>query len=82
MQFSYFKKKGPNTIYTVAFYNLENLFDTKDDPSKLDDDFTPKGFKKWTYKRYSSKVKKLSKTIASLGVKGAINFLHWWALRS
>jgi predicted extracellular nuclease len=74
MQFSYFKKKRPNNIYTVAFYNLENLFDTKNDPLKLDDDFTPMGLKKWTYKRYSRKIKKLSKTIASLGVKGSNKF--------
>jgi len=26
--------------FTFAFYNLENLFDPKNDPKKLDDDFT------------------------------------------
>ncbi len=35
-----------NDIYTVAFYNLENLFDTKDDLKTLDDDFLPDGKKK------------------------------------
>jgi len=44
--FSYFKSEGKNTkAYTIAFYNLENLFDTINDPHTLDDDFTPKGKK-------------------------------------
>jgi len=59
--------KPENTIYTVAFYNLENLFDTKNDPNKLDDDFTPKGKLHWTYKRYKQKIKKMSRVIAQLG---------------
>lgn len=69
MAFPFFKKKSIPNIFTIAFYNLENLFDTKDDPVKLDDDFTPKGFKKWTPKRYRQKIRKLSKTISHLGVK-------------
>ena len=69
MLFPLFQKKREENIYTVAFYNLENLFDTKNDPHKLDDDFTPKGFKKWTYKRYQRKIKKLARTIAHLGSK-------------
>lgn len=54
---------------SVAFYNLENLFDTTNDPEKLDDDFTPKGFKNWTEKRYTNKLKKLGKVIARIGEK-------------
>lgn len=56
-----------NNLYTVAFYNLENLFDTVDDPDTLDDDFTPEGRRKWNQKRYSDKIKKLSKTISQIG---------------
>lgn len=63
------KGNDPNKKLSVAFYNLENLFDTKDDPEKLDDDFTPKGFKKWTEKRYTKKLKKLGKVIARIGEK-------------
>lgn len=29
--------------YKVMFYNLENFFDTINDPEVLDDEFTPKG---------------------------------------
>ncbi|WP_228236767.1 endonuclease [Allomuricauda sp. M10] len=54
--------------YTVAFYNLENFFDTTDDPYSLDDDFTPKGFKRWTESRFWNKVGKISRAIASIGL--------------
>lgn len=66
--FSYFKSTGRiKQAYTIAFYNLENLFDTKDDPTTLDDDFTPKGRKNWNYKRYKNKIRKLGNVIAQLG---------------
>lgn len=66
--FSYFKSKGKDkSAYTIAFYNLENLFDTKNDPNTLDDDFTPKGKKNWHYKRYKNKIKKLGRVISQLG---------------
>ncbi|WP_298364074.1 endonuclease [uncultured Lutibacter sp.] len=68
--FSYFKSSGKvNQAYTIAFYNLENLFDTVNDPNTLDDDFTPKGKKNWNYKRYKRKLKKLGSVISQLGLK-------------
>jgi len=68
--FSYFKSSGKiNQAYTIAFYNLENLFDTKNDPNTLDDDFTPKGKKKWNNYRYKDKIRKLGNVIAQLGTK-------------
>ncbi len=57
----------PENLYTVAFYNLENLFDVYDDPNTLDDDFTPEGRKKWNAKRYQRKIKKLSAVISQIG---------------
>jgi len=68
--FSYFKSKGKiNSAYTIAFYNLENLFDIKDNPNTLDDDFTPRGKKNWSFKRYKKKIKKLGSVIAQLGTE-------------
>lgn len=67
MVFSIFKKKKAEKLFTIGFYNLENLFDTKDDPDTLDDDFTPTGFKKWSMKRYKRKLYKLAKTISEVG---------------
>ena len=60
--------KQKKNIATIAFYNVENLFDTSDDPNTLDDDFTPNGKKKWTYKRYGIKIKKLGSVISKLGL--------------
>lgn len=59
--------------YIIAFYNLENLFDTVDDPHTLDDDFTPKGFKRWRDGRYRSKIKKLGKAISRIGEEENLN---------
>lgn len=64
----FFKRNRKRTsIYTVAFYNLENLFDTKDDASTLDNDFLPHSKKRWTKERYESKLFKLGKAISNVG---------------
>lgn len=39
--------------YKVVFYNLENFFDTINDPEVLDDEFTPDGPKKWNTAKYN-----------------------------
>ena len=68
--FSFFKSSGKNSnAYTIAFYNLENLFDTKNDPKTLDDDFARGGKKQWNYSRYKRKLKNLGKVISRLGTK-------------
>jgi hypothetical protein len=64
--FTPLSKKNKN-ITTVAFYNVENLFDTVDDPHTFDDDFTSEGKKKWNTKRYRDKIKKLGTVISKLG---------------
>lgn len=65
-----------NTIYTqtnqynvvcVAFYNLENLFDTLNDPNIRDDDFTPDGNMAWTSEKYNKKLNNLSEVIDLIG---------------
>lgn len=50
---------------TILFYNVENLFDIKDNPEKNDDEFTPKGDRHWTYKRFEKKIQSISKVILS-----------------
>ena len=71
MFFSYFKKKANKSLYTIAFYNLENLFDTTDHPEKLDSDYTPNGKLNWTQERYQRKLFKLATTISKIGVDTA-----------
>ena len=53
--------------YCVAFYNLENFFDTKDDPHALDDGFTPEGVHRWNDNRFRNKANKIGRTIAAIG---------------
>ncbi len=60
-------------IKTIAFYNLENLFDTVDDSLTYDDDKTPKGKDRWTLNRYRHKIANMAKVIALIGkeIKGS-----------
>lgn len=52
---------------TVMFYNVENLFDTEDDPSTNDNEFLPNGTYRWTNKRLQEKLHHLSEVIAQAG---------------
>ncbi len=49
----------------VLFYNVENLFDTQDDPITNDDEFLPDGDRRWNDYRFYQKLKQLSKVILS-----------------
>ena len=52
-----------DTIY-IASWNVENLFDTIDDPEKKDEEFTPEGKKEWTNEKVDLKIENLSKVIS------------------
>ncbi len=54
---------------TVAFYNVENLFDYEDDPLTFDDDRTPEGKDHWTESMYRAKVSNMAKVIAEIGLE-------------
>ena len=54
-------------VNTVAFYNLENLFDFEDDPFTFDDDRTPNGKDHWTEAIYNAKIKNMAKVISEIG---------------
>jgi predicted extracellular nuclease len=54
---------------TVVFYNVENLFDTKNTPGGNDAEFTPEGKNKWTDERYSKKVEDISTVLSSINNK-------------
>jgi hypothetical protein len=51
----------------IAFYNLENYYDTIDNPIVNDDDFTPLGIKKYTGNIYKDKINKLASVISIMG---------------
>lgn len=54
-------------LQTIAFYNLENLFDIYNDERTNDDDFLPTSAKRWTKKRYGKKIYKLGSVISKIG---------------
>ncbi|WP_455170027.1 endonuclease/exonuclease/phosphatase family protein [Aegicerativicinus sediminis] len=54
-------------IHTIAFYNLENFFDTENDPFSNDSDYLPDSDKRWTAKRYERKVYKIGNAISVIG---------------
>lgn len=49
----------------IVFYNVENLFDTIDDPTTSDEEFTPDGGRYWTNWRFYNKISNISKVILS-----------------
>jgi endonuclease/exonuclease/phosphatase family metal-dependent hydrolase len=53
-------------VYSVAFYNLENLFDTTHDEGKNDYEYLPDGAEKWTNEKYTAKLKNMSTVISEL----------------
>lgn len=56
-----------NEPYRVMFYNVENLFDIKDDTQTDDDAFTPTGKMYWTKYRYFEKINHIGKVILATG---------------
>lgn len=60
------ERKAPGKSFRAVFYNVENLFDTIDDPLKDDAEFTPGGRIPWTSERYLLKLDRLSQVIGAL----------------
>ncbi len=61
-------EKGINYhIAVVAFWNLENLYDTINDPYKIDEEFLPNGLNLWNTSRYLKKLDHLAEVIKQLG---------------
>jgi endonuclease/exonuclease/phosphatase family metal-dependent hydrolase len=56
--------------YTIMFYNMENLFDTIDDPHCNDNEYLPDAKNAWNSNKYWTKLSNLSKVIASVDTIG------------
>jgi hypothetical protein len=52
-------------VFSVAFYNLENLFDTINNNGSYDLEYSPEGAKKWNGKKYWSKINNLARAITN-----------------
>lgn len=56
-------------VSCIAFYNLENLFDTIDNENVNDAEFTPAGANKWNSEKYLEKLANMSKVIVDIGTE-------------
>lgn len=61
---------GKQQDFRVMFYNVENLFDTYDDPSKNDNEFLPNGTMRWAPGRYYRHLRKTAQVISAIGEWG------------
>ena len=61
---SFSQEKKNYLVNTIAFYNLENLFDTVNDPNINDEDFI------YTPENYKHKLQKLERVISQIGTSG------------
>lgn len=53
-------QKKADKVCSIAFYNVENLFDTENDPQRDDDDFTPGGAYHYTRDIYEKKLQHIA----------------------
>lgn len=61
------QEKKQYQLGMVGFYNLENLFDTIDDPNTNDEQFLPNGSYAWSGMKYKNKLHNLATVIATMG---------------
>jgi predicted extracellular nuclease len=62
-------KRTLRNEYTVVSYNVENLFDTVDDPTIPDEEFLPESEKNWTIDRYQKKLDDIARVISEVNPK-------------
>lgn len=56
----------PRDRYVVAFYNVENLFDTINDPHTADEDMLPLSDRRWNTAKYRAKLSGLARVVADM----------------
>ncbi len=52
--------------FRLAFYNVENLFDTIDSPNTLDSEYMPNSSLKWNTQRYFAKQKNIARVVEAM----------------
>ncbi|MCM1163689.1 MAG: endonuclease/exonuclease/phosphatase family protein [Muribaculaceae bacterium] len=60
-------------VFGVAFYNLENLFDTINNNGSYDLEFSPAGSRQWNGEKYWSKINNLARAISNMTSKTTPN---------
>lgn len=56
-------------VFGVAFYNLENLFDTINNNGKYDKEFSPEGARQWNGEKYWKKIHNMAYAISQMTSK-------------
>jgi len=69
------QKSTQKTALTVAFWNVENLFDIDDDPLKNDEEFLPDSPKQWNKEKYNKKLTDIAACITSINRKAPPDFV-------
>ncbi|MDR2938171.1 MAG: endonuclease/exonuclease/phosphatase family protein [Prevotellaceae bacterium] len=64
-----FAQKQKYMAACIAFYNLENLFDTIDSPNTDDAEFLPGGPYRWSAERYAQKQRNMASVIRKIGTE-------------
>ena len=49
--------------HKIMFYNMENFFDTIDDPETNDEEFLPDGAKRWNTAKYDKKLRNMERVL-------------------
>lgn len=62
-----YAQKSSRHSAVIAFYNLENLCDTIDDPATNDEEFLPTSARLWNSDKYQRKLQNLSTVISQIG---------------
>ncbi len=65
--FSSFSQAKSYKVNSIAFYNLENLFDTIRNEQINDESYTPLGGNHWDTEKYNNKLLNMSKVISQIG---------------
>jgi predicted extracellular nuclease len=60
----------------IAFYNVENLFDTIDEPMTIDSEYMPNSKLQWTQQRYDAKLKNTAKVIEEMGFPSVMGLVE------
>lgn len=59
-------QESKQRLFSIAFYNLENLFDTIHDYGKNDHEYLPDGPKQWNSEKYLAKLANLSQVLSEI----------------
>ena len=60
------------STFSAAWWNVENLFDLRDDPKTNDEEFTPTGDRHWTRRRLNAKLDGIYKTLVMMDLPDVV----------